>query len=1310
MALLNWGMISGGGTFESLMHALVYAEDSTAILFGRPGKDSGQDARSKDGVTVYQAKYYTAMDMACAVKVALAELEKIKKYKDPKHANFEHWKNAARWVLVANIQKNPNDTSKWGEVENAFKGEGFTDATYWGIEELEQLLYKHSEVRSVFFEGENRVFWGLHESYDWLAETCLGKSFVDVDLVGRSVAMGRTVAFAEGDRRILPVVGRHGSGVSRFLYEVQVELSKQGWRAYWADAASMAASTKWFELLNGNGRSCLIVNDLDDPRLTQRILAQLNSPERANWKVVLGCHLESADSVLRPLATTSFADERLEITPLSKSEVGTLAWKCVETLPASIRAVDLFVLTEGLPGWLCLLLETCCKYPRIVVTEQFPAIVSKVIESCKLTLRSEIRSDAQRVLRWLSAWERLQMGARGTKTAEFDFLRKYAKVENDVGEVLDELVKCGLVRNWGVDARCYAVEPAIFRQEILRDWLLTTADGKTYVVSREGRRFVDDMAIGAIYNAGAVLRTLSNMAVSYLSADCATTFLSPIFDTFSVVAKEQRTLVQYTIVDLLENVGWAEPDRALEILKAVRQNAKEDCKITNRNFGSMVISHADVMCKGGSGLFQYARCVKGFSTAKRYLIEILDWCAAEDRGVFKSEWGNTCVSNLQKLMLDREVGHYYQQVAYDIVTKRLPDVANNKCLWTLVVSLMNPRRESVNASHYNFTFSWGYIQPGGVQWNRCVALRDMLFAGLECVETSENVRLSYWRLLSGSHQAFSFAVGQGKMSPEFLQEYRKYIENELQSVLKVGRDRGSISLAEFTTAREMWSWYLEYGDKQYHPVDLARQCEAIPHENSDWQFESLFKFCSRLQAQPVIDRVARRLEHAENIDVWHEFFSLSKGYLTAARDNKSDLADGIRVRELADCVASHSLNFEPECMTAIYVKSVLKGERKDWLERIFALQWCKDMYYSGKKADPNKALVEVLDWILEVAIEPKSVLLETFGEVDPYVLGKLNNFELEVVMDEKWGFSPRELALILSPFVAVDCERVLARLKCVWDSIGDIAELSACVICFAKALWLVVLRYDLGPENIPMSWILRQIMDRKLDGNVFCHYEMQELAKRSGVRWGMKDFGTFVKTRLEIEDNGRPYEEFREFPFEFNAADWCVIDDQSEFNSMCELALSRRSFVTLYELPKCLAQLDPHAEYLAEFIENHLLVVGETSADYLYHVASLVAMCRHESSGWLRVLGIVCRCCENFDPKDRYRVYAGLQPKMRTGSWRVGTVPKEVVDAAEDARKLFAAEPKDSPVWDYREWVLRCAEEELRIAEARAEEERHDGA
>lgn len=1312
MAMLNWGMINGGGAFESLMHALVFAEDSTAVLFGRPGKDSGQDARSGDGLTVYQAKYYSGMDMARAVEVAHGELGKIKKYKDPTHPNFVHWKSVKHWVLVANIRKNPNDIKKWDEVVKAFRSEGFTDATYWGIEELEQLLYKHREISTVFFEGENRVLWGLHEAYEYLTETSPGKSFVDVDLIGRDDALRRTISFAEGEKRILPVVGSHGSGLSRFLYEVLVELSKRGWKTYWADTANMMASTKWFELLIGNDPTCLVVDDLDDLRLTQRIIGQLNVTERAKWKVIIGCHLENADFVLRPLATVGFAEDHFELEPLTKVMVNELVAKCksVGNFSAAVQSIDLFALTQGFPGWLCLLLETCLKYPKIVVPEHFPEVVAKVIDSCVENIRLEMQPAARIVLKWLSAWEQLQLSAGGAKNGEFDFLHEYAGVKEDIGDVLAELVKCGLVRNWGVNKRCYAVEPAIFRQEILRDWLLSKGDGQSYVVSSKGEQFVGDMVNGRIYNPGVVLRTLSNMAVSYLEADNADVFLSPIFDAFAVSAKEQNTTAQYTIVDLLENVGWADPDRALEILKAVRLSPKENCPIGNPTLGLMEVSYADVMAKAGNGLFQYARCVRDYATAKRYFGEILAWCKAEDEGRFRLEWGNTCVGSLKKLLVDTDGDRWYQRIAYDDIVPNLQNVATEKSLYAVAESLLNPQRESIKSSHYSVTFVRGCIPPGCPQWNRCVMLRDMLFDHLCNAGMPEGVRLSYWRLLVKSHQAFSFAIGMGGLPQEYVREYRKYIEDELLSVLKVSKARGKISLPEFTIARDIWSWYLEYGDESKHPVALERQCEAIPHENEEWQFETLFKFCTQQEVQAEINRVAQKLESTESVDEWHGFFDLVKKYLSAARGAKNDLADGIRVRELASCIASHDPKLEPDNVAMLYVKSVLKGARTNQIERDFALQWCKDVYCVAKKVDCDMAVKKVLVKILEFALKPKEVLLEIFANVDPYSLGQLNQFELEVILDEARGFSTREMSLVLPAFMVVDGEMVKARLCATWDSIGGAAEVSACVVSFVKWLWLAVLRYGWVPTAIPMAWILQQILDRKLDGNIFAHYEMQELARRSGVRWGMRDFYLFIKTRLEIEDKGAPYAEFRLFPFEFNALDWCVLDDRSAFDDICRIALSRRSFVTLYELPKCLSQLDPEADYIAEFVEKHLRCSDEHMADDLYLVANLSAMCKRETTGWVRVLRAVCKCCEKFSIRERRHVYAGFQPKMSTGSWRVGTVPQEVIVAVEEAQKLFDAEPVDSSMRHYRAWVLKCAKEELRIAEARAEEERHDGA
>ena len=79
MPLLNWGLIHDGGILESMMHAILYAQDPQTILFGRPGKDAGQDARTADGHIVFQSKYRDGMDMDVAVSLALEELEKIKK-------------------------------------------------------------------------------------------------------------------------------------------------------------------------------------------------------------------------------------------------------------------------------------------------------------------------------------------------------------------------------------------------------------------------------------------------------------------------------------------------------------------------------------------------------------------------------------------------------------------------------------------------------------------------------------------------------------------------------------------------------------------------------------------------------------------------------------------------------------------------------------------------------------------------------------------------------------------------------------------------------------------------------------------------------------------------------------------------------------------------------------------------------------------------------------------------------------------------------------------------------------------------------
>lgn len=124
MPSLNWGLIQDGGVLESLMHAILYADDPQTILFGRPGKDAGQDVRTADGSIVYQSKYRDGMDMDEAIKVALEELKAIKKYRTKGETNYDHWESATQWVMFANLSINPNDDAKWkSKIVPAFASE-----------------------------------------------------------------------------------------------------------------------------------------------------------------------------------------------------------------------------------------------------------------------------------------------------------------------------------------------------------------------------------------------------------------------------------------------------------------------------------------------------------------------------------------------------------------------------------------------------------------------------------------------------------------------------------------------------------------------------------------------------------------------------------------------------------------------------------------------------------------------------------------------------------------------------------------------------------------------------------------------------------------------------------------------------------------------------------------------------------------------------------------------------------------------------------------------------------------------------------
>ena len=1244
-----------------------------------------------------------------AVELALAELKKIKLYKTPGHANYNHWRFAKRWTLVANITKNPNDLEKWNEVVQAFQKEGFQEVDYWGLEILEQKLIQHPEIRDVFFEGTNRTLVGLRESYEWLRLTSPGKSFIDVEYVGHGDLFATVKNFSESSKRLLTIQGDHCSGISRFLYEVMNKLADSGKRVYWGLSREMDKSCSWFKHLQSSEETYVIIDDVDSRDLVMRIREQMSSVECSNWKVIIASHTENVNTALQPIRTIrKELIESIELLPLDKEGISILANECIPAKHNLPSAEVLFTSTQGLPGWLTLLLEASVHYgtSQFVITDDFSSVVKKVTDECLQSIPVHQRVAAQKILRWTAAWDTLKVDERAISAPELVFLRGEVPDGADVSALLNTLVNTGLVHNWGVDKRCFAVEPSIVRQEILRDWLLQTSE-RGYVLNSEGYSLVKKMIRGEVPRVDAVLRSVSNIAISYMGRIQTKVALNPVFDAFTEEAKNGTIFEQASIIELLKNVGWAHPDRALEVLSMIRKNPKEAQSIHNRFYGVLTIDSKEILSDVAEYIFQYGGCVMSQSMARRYLLEIAELFKLEEKGELTIKWRSSSEAKLLKVMHNSEVAEYYIPVGYDIVCENIDKLPSSNFCKASAKAILSPERENDACTRYSFSMNRSVINPGSMQWNLMLRLRRKFFIRLLCKDNSRD-RIAFWGVLADSHHNLFHVATSGGVLPEKLcEDYMSLVRQDLKRVLCVSRKHGMLSLAEFTAAREMWSWYVVYGQIEKHPVSLAKRCEEIEYENADWDFQNFFAFTTSKNATPAIDRVEQKLRRCSNIEEWKTFFDQAKQYLRIARGERGDLADGMRMSDLALRFVNDFHPLTCDNLVSKVVQSILSVTGEDSLEIRFAIQLCQYAIKTSKTYNQPELLVKVLNELMKWSSAPARFLWYVYADSHPLSVGGLSVTELNIVKEQIKGLSLHETVTLQAQFVGIGQGIILANMETLLKSL-DNENASQCMFWFISALWLSFLRYEYRGELIPITWIFLQINELNLDGVLLGQHQAEELAKRSSVKQGMAIALSFFERRFKLEKQ-KPYPAFQILPYEFNSQYWFEIDSQVEFDKLCDLALQRHSFVSIYELPKFLSKLDTQAICLSTFVCKYLKEHDGLKADELYVIASLLAECEQETEGWRMFVSTVCRYCENYTEKERHRIYSGFQHKMQMASWRVGTVPQEVIDAVKRAQDLLNNE-QDTFLIEYRQWVLQCAKYDLARAKENAEEELHDGA
>lgn len=1316
MSALNWGMISDGGAFESLMHAILYAEDPSTILFGRPGKDAGQDARSADGTVVYQAKYRQGLVMDGAIDLAMEELDKIKSYRQPAHANYEHWRNARRWVLVANFSINPNDDAKWQtQVVPAFQQEGLT-AGYWHIDTLEGKLAQNSEVRDVFFGGENRVLVGLKEAHDLLAAECVGSVSLDVDVVGRDRELALIKAFASsGDKRVLPVVGPGGIGKSRVLYEGLIALAQNGWRVLWALPGTMARSSQWFRLLNGAQQTCVAIDDPDDPGLLRAVIEQLATVERRNWRVIIATRTEKAEA-LRRYRNHSHVHEPVELIALDEPTSQALVNACLAGHAPPPWLHSVYGFTHGVPGWLCLIASLAKDNTLAALPARADDVAALYVDSCLNALSEPHRESGRTLLRWLALWGTLRVEGGATEQGELRFLETQGIPVQTARDLLKRLVGTGLVRNWGVAKRLFAVEPLIVRQQILGSWLLLENAG-AYQVSDDGAALVTQLVKGQVPAVDSALSTLSHLARTRLAEPEAVLFMGPVFKAMEAIARDGNMLDQYRVADLVEKAGTADPESALDVLIAIRENVKEDANVEVPNWGRQTFTHAALVANLPWTLFQIAERVTAQVVARRYIDEFRQLVALEDGDRLKAGSGKGPRQLLKRLLCESKNSEAYAQPAHDLAVAELTTPASWPFVGLVAECLLNPIRESTDwIANWTITLTRRAFAPGSAEWNLAADLRDKAFAALRG-DPEPAFRAPLWRVLAESHHSFNRAVLHGSVKGSTVTPYRAVLTGDLTTCAAIlTAPPVALSVEEATAAREMWKWYLQYG-REDDPVELARQCEEIYNglPIARWRLHDFFRFETEEELAPETKRVAAAFRNAPGPETMAEFFDAAKQYLDAARRGRSDMADDWRVSDLADaCVDQLALDTDPpsNAVTA-FVRQVLsqpdpvQGNTMAWG---FTVRLCRRHLFAIK-SEGDAAIAPGLAGLLDMAAAKPRLLWGLYANVHPATTGTLTRAELDCILSHEDGFSVREWFILLGAFYAVDAAGVQDRLRARLDGMrDDPGEASDCLRCFIRSTHIAALRYDWPAPQLPVAWIIDMITAFGLDGALLGMHDLEWLREQAGFRLSMVQLTALIRSRIELERRPKPSDRFEIVPHDFAVGTWTHFDTSSQaeveaFHQFCQMALGR-SFTAIYWMPKYVVQLDPSGQQVAAYVGKHLADTPNITSDALARLGYLASVYPDDSEAWVVIACTVCARAASMTRQEREKVYFGLARK-ETGT--LSGVPGEVhpyyVQARERAAELCSAEPPSSPLCGYREWALWRAETDLKREIESAEED-----
>lgn len=875
MGDLNWGMIRSWATFESLVRTIVFFEDPSAKLFGRPGSDGGQDARSSDGKRVFQAKYHERDSAADVIRDAKQELKKIGEYRTAGHKRCAQWQGVTHWRLVTNVALDAAGEQRWrDEIVPLFRNQGLV-ADCWSRSNLTAWIAEHPEIGQAYFEGETRVFLSLPEVRErllqeepFLKRDELGKFF------GRENELTQIRDFLSSDKVFLVVHGPGGIGKTRLLFEAGMQLesgeaNQEPWQVLWANVRSMDASSAWFRAIVPERPTLLLLNDPEDEKILQRLSEQL-SGRMKKWKIAVAVR-SSNDPVLRFLSGPR-VKERVQELSIAKLSGHAAKEMCDDLLRPVVSnagrrqeiAQQLAELFSCHPIWMTLAAHLLKKNGNLDDLPNKAAELARAyVEEIRNGVwgRDQLRSEKiLHLLRWIALLGVVNREDDGC----IELLREKSDLQSsdEVRIILKQLVEKRVLVQRGVRNRLVELKPDVLRDYLLLDWLShdvgygndpiqLTSDAKDLI-----HELCQDVKAGNFRGANySVLASLGRTDRISQFAGREIPLLREFLQEAQNLIGEMSLSSRIVLAKALEGIAGYRPSEIVGLVQTLRSSS-----VASEVFSSFLpdwrIEQIDLILELSWLLFLAAQGARSPEECTVVFDELCQLICAEaeikkQRGKLPNDGKRAAELTARLIGGGPQFGSSFEEDAKRRADEVLDAVATTSPMeggLALIDAVVRPivsleRHQIWFKDNQEICFRTSLVLPHEPAWQARGKILQQIQEILEAQDTPLETRILLWGVFAGTHCNVHRII---KEHAARLNEFSPGLEQELYSQLLQNLDwaYGVLELRradvrELSAARRMWSWHYEVGTDEklkeasgrlenlYTRNDLAREFEPL---------------------------------------------------------------------------------------------------------------------------------------------------------------------------------------------------------------------------------------------------------------------------------------------------------------------------------------------------------------------------------------------------------------------------------------------------------------------------------------------------